>query len=740
MHCTQCLRCLCVCRLDRERRGSFTFRLVALDGGGLSGSLRVTVDVIDVNDNNPRFDNASYNVAIPEDTPPGTTVIRVRATDPDSGPNGEIHYALRDAGHVFSVDQSGAVVLVSALDRESRGRYVLTATARNPVADALTIPVKIRVEVLDVNDNDPTIRINTLRDDADDVAQVNENRPPGTFVAHISAVDADAGDNGRVDCAVAERHFRIRRLFETEFKVVTTRRLDRETRDTYRLAVTCHDSGHVRRTTVRALTVRVIDDNDNTPVFDVELYAANVTEGDARDVTIAWVHATDVDEGANGNVSYVIDDHAAAYFSVDSDGRVATRGVLDREAHAQFDFRVTAVDAGSPRLTATTRIHVDVIDVDDNMPTFLKGDYAFGVTENQPADTSVGHVTAVDKDTTAHACFRYVIDCSNSSAGVPPAFRINATSGEIFTNAPLDRETLAMYRLTILAVPVGNITGAVNRTNIRIDIADTNDNAPVVKFPLAGTLAMWPKSPRDQPTSRIIARDSDAGTNARLNFAIVRSDDDDNPVLFNLDKTTGVLVYLGAASAAKGIEFGLTVNISDLGLPTLSTVTSFNVTVNEFSRIVSSAALSDDDDGAIAAADVGLAVSASVIVVIMAIAVGVIWFRRRRALERKATEDQFGKRVTAVRQADATSCLARKEDSVCVTTERDVSVTDVSAGRLCEGRLQDDVIGQGRRDTSVRLLLDALPYCSDQVSHLVILVRSTKQYWIGNVGHLFCVV
>ena len=84
--------------LDREKKAVHKLVLTAVDGGNpaRSGTSEITVIVLDINDNAPQFEIQFYDVSVAENTPVGTTVLNVRATDSDQGLNGVIEYFFAD--------------------------------------------------------------------------------------------------------------------------------------------------------------------------------------------------------------------------------------------------------------------------------------------------------------------------------------------------------------------------------------------------------------------------------------------------------------------------------------------------------------------------------------------------------------------------------------------------------------------------------------------------------------------
>jgi len=160
------------------------------------------------------------------------------------------------------------------------------------------------------------------------------------------------------------------------------------------------------------------------------------------------VTATDWDDGNNGRIEYSIPGSMAVTFHVDQRGVVSAQDSVDRERYDSFRFPVLAVDHGVPPRTGSTLVVVSVADLDDEKPRFIvdsdDGHYEFNVTENEPAETRVGHVSAEDRDgLPENNVFVYAFDEGSSSTN---EFTIDPHSGFIVTRRPLDRE-VRPYRI-----------------------------------------------------------------------------------------------------------------------------------------------------------------------------------------------------------------------------------------------------------------------------------------------------
>ena len=235
--------------LDYEEATSYQLELVASDGGDPPKTNRLPIDVvvIDDNDNPPRFDNSTYEKYVMENFPVGGTIDRVKATDDDSGLNGEIYFSLdaktaKQYGDIFALESgTGALVLRSSLDYELNSRYVLGITATDAGSSPHTAYAQYTVHVQDVNDNAPEIRINTLTSSG--LAEVPENSEVGTFIAHMSVIDLDSGEAGKVTCSINNDDFSMKELYPMEYKIVTSQVFDHEQQQETELTITCRDHG-----------------------------------------------------------------------------------------------------------------------------------------------------------------------------------------------------------------------------------------------------------------------------------------------------------------------------------------------------------------------------------------------------------------------------------------------------------------------------------------------------------------
>ncbi|NWI55638.1 PCDGE protein, partial [Calyptomena viridis] len=291
--------------LDREKQSFFELLLTAVDGGdpSRSGTVQIRVNVTDANDNSPVFSQSVYEARVAENLPAGSLVLRVRATDADTGSNGRGFYFFGnvpdDIREYFSVDsETGEVRTAGPLDFEKTSKYSFALEARD--GGGLTGHCEMQIDIMDENDNAPEITILSLS------SPVPEDAPAGTVVVLLKVRDRDSGENGQVSCQLSgEAPLSIVASPGGSYKVlVLVKGLDREEAAFHELVLRAIDGGDPARTGTGQLRVTVLDANDNAPVFSEAEYTVHVPEDVPVGSVLITVTATDADEGQYGHVKY----------------------------------------------------------------------------------------------------------------------------------------------------------------------------------------------------------------------------------------------------------------------------------------------------------------------------------------------------------------------------------------------------------------------------------------------------
>ncbi|NWR59492.1 PCDG5 protein, partial [Bucorvus abyssinicus] len=364
--------------LDREVTAFHELILRASDGGEPSrtGTVHIHVSVVDANDNAPVFSPAEYSVHVPEDVPVGSILVTVTATDSDEGMNGHVKYSFHKISYqeseIFQLDsETGEISLKGELDFEEITSHELEVQAHD--GGELSDTAKVVITVTDVNDNAPELTVSSS------LSAISEDAALGMVVALLHVQDRDSGANGEVRCSLDRGlPFYLDRTFEDSYRVVTSRELDREAVSEYNMTVWAADGGSPALSSSAVLSLRVLDVNDNAPVFSEERYSARLAENNAAGALVLTVQATDADWGQNARVRYrVLEGRVrgaplSSYVSVQAEtGALYALRSFDYEEVRELALWVRAEDGGAPALSSNVSVRLVIVDENDNAPQVL---------------------------------------------------------------------------------------------------------------------------------------------------------------------------------------------------------------------------------------------------------------------------------------------------------------------------------------------------------------------------------
>ncbi|CAL8268190.1 unnamed protein product [Lota lota] len=447
--------------LDREDQSHHTLLLTAIDGGEYprSGSMQINVRVTDSNDNSPVFEKSSYVIEIPENSPPGKTLIDLNATDQDDGSNGQVvysftGYASERMQDLFSIDpNTGVIKIQGEIDYEENPIIEFDVQAKDLGPNPIPGHCKITVKVLDKNDNWPSISFVSVRQGA-----ISEAAPPESVIALVRVTDKDSGRNGQLQCRVlGSVPFRLQENNDNFYTLLTDRPLDRELKDEYNVTIVARDNGVPSLNSTKSFAVRILDENDNAPRFTKAAYALQVPENNIPGEYLGSVLAHDPDVGRNGTVSYAVlpshvgDVSVYTYVSVNpANGAIYASRSFNHEHTKFFEFRVQAKDAGAPHMESAAAVRVSVLDVNDNLPVIvlppLQNDTAeVAVPRNVGVGYVVTTVKAVDHDHGDSGHLTYEISEGNDER----LFEMDPAAGELRTARALWEEVAPVVELVV---------------------------------------------------------------------------------------------------------------------------------------------------------------------------------------------------------------------------------------------------------------------------------------------------
>ncbi|XP_046736319.1 cadherin-89D isoform X1 [Diprion similis] len=619
--------------LDREARPFYNLSLVARDKANLHSEAQLIVTITDENDNAPNFtqmvilpdlgievanqsmkerllagkrwsgdngeDDEAPFLTIPENVTLGTPIIRLVALDKDEGTNGEVTYAIANEtfgenrlrqtpkAHFVISTSTGEVSVSQALPAGREIVLAIVAVDGGGLFDNVTL----KFFITDVNNHSPVFRKSWY------LFSVPEGSYHDHAIGTVEAVDADHGSNAVVSYTLVPGSLQVPFSISEQSGVLrVSGMLDRESIDMYEFNVTASDRGTEQLTTSVLVQVNVLDVNDNPPLFwgfddvwkgigdqlPVPVYRTSVPENSPVGTVIAKLRANDSDLVGNGNGLVLFDiphgQNSSRYFSIEGkEGLVKTIVQLDYEAQGLHNVTVTASDLGSPSLTSTAMLIVNVVDPEDGQelrrPVFQHRYYEVEVPENHPVPFKLVQLNLSDSFRQQHV--HYTL--ASTELEIKERFTIDPHNGTLLLISPLDRESKELYEMKVRVdrVKNGRAMSAMiypvvddrlnglefNEAKIVVRVKDVNDNPPRFKSDGRPMVAAIPTTAHyGYEIMRVEAEDPDEGTNADIRYQIIGREDAPR---FAIDPLSGQVRSVGSFSRDAGRVFGFDVKATD---------------------------------------------------------------------------------------------------------------------------------------------------------------------------------
>lgn len=463
---------------DRERQTSYSFTVVATDQGKYNArtqSVPVTVKILDINDNQPIFTQYPFKEKVTAYIQPGQTIVKVTAKDSDEGTNAEIVYSLVNDQYYgkFRMNPNTGVLTSTQSLASNIGKVIylnIQATDKgNPPKSSKGL---VEIIVGDIPSSSPQLR---FQNDTYTVT-INENPESYQDIIQIAAVRTD-GRRQRISYSfgMGNEYNAFGLNSDTGMiQVKEPKTLDYELHKEIRLIIEAKTESNQELRSFCAVIVKLTDQNDNSPKFTQQQYTASVWEGNKKGAFVLQVVASDADEGPNSKILYhIVDGNHDNAFKIEPafSGTVKTNIVLDREIRDSYRLTVIATDLGVPQMTGTARIRINVIDVNDNQPTFPPHSI-ITVKEDTPIGTALTIVTANDVDTYPPLTYEFSKDNNEDDLKY---FSIDRYSGKVLLKHYLDFEAWQECQVKIEASDEAHSA----QTALTIKVMDVNDNPPI---------------------------------------------------------------------------------------------------------------------------------------------------------------------------------------------------------------------------------------------------------------------
>ena len=549
-------------RLDRESHELYTLLIKAEDQGVVterkSSTATVKITVKDENDNRPQFTKKFYTFTVEENinVQHHPVIAEIKATDADSGQNGVVQYSITGGNTLdtFSIDsKSGQLSVMQPLDYERHQVYRLSVRAQDEGSPQRSNITSVVISVIDANDNEPRFYASNYPE------SVLEDVPIGFTIMKVQAYDADSGKNSDLEYSIVRGPENM--PIDVQKKsglVVTTARLDREVSAKYTFNVQAKDNGTPSKSATATVIVTVRDVNDNAPIFNPRVYEVVVSEEDPPSTPIVTVQASDADSVENARITYSITSgNVRGAFNVISQtgqGLISLGRQLNYKEQNRYILTVTATDSGG--LHDTANVIVNVTDANTFPPQFVNAPYSHRVSEDTPVGSSVFRVSAADHDVGENARIAYTMADNKG-------FQINPTTGVITVKNELDRETQAVYTLSVEATDHGRPRKS-DTTDVEFTILDVNDNSPEFsQSAYRGEIPEEFESPVGTPVVRIAATDKDEGKNGIVWYTFAGGDNGNGH--FSIEPTSGVIRVAKLLDREVKANYNLIAYASDSG-------------------------------------------------------------------------------------------------------------------------------------------------------------------------------
>ncbi|NXL19920.1 PCD17 protein, partial [Setophaga kirtlandii] len=505
------------------------------------------------------------------------------------GPKSTFRVLENSAPHLLDVDgESGLLYTKQRIDREALCRRSAKCQLSLEVFANDQEICMIKVEIQDLNDNAPSFPSDQVDMD------ISENAAPGTRFPLTSAHDPDAGDNGLRTYLLTRDDYG---LFSLDVKsrgdgtkfpeLVIQKPLDREEQSHHTLVLTALDGGDPPRSGTVQINVRLIDSNDNSPIFEAASYVVELPENAPLGTAVIDLNATDADEGTNGEVLYSFSGYAPErvrdLFSIDpQSGLIRVKGNLDYEESGLIEIDVQARDLGPNPIPAHCKVTVRLIDRNDNAPTIGFVSVRQGaLSEAAPPGTVIALVRVTDRDSGKNGQLQCRVLGSGSGPGAVP-FTLEENYDNFYTvvtDRPLDRETQDEYNVTIVARDGGN--PPLNSTkSFSVRILDENDNPPRFSKNLY-VLQVPENNIPGEYLGSVLAQDPDLGQNGTVSYSILPGHVGDVSIYtyVSVNPTNGAIYALRSFNYEQTKHFEFRVLAKDSGSPHRESNATVRVTV-----------------------------------------------------------------------------------------------------------------------------------------------------------------
>ena len=438
-------------------------------------SLVLQINIIDINDHSPRFNQSLYTVTTSESTSLNVPLLTIHASDADGS---SLHYTILDISvrSIFAINSStGAISALTPLDFETRKSHRFPVEVSDGGMLRRKDIAMVEISVTDTNDNKPNITMGTY------FIRVSESAPIGITVLTVKATDTDSGNNSKLYFDIVDGNFgNAFNISASDGVVIVANNLNYESMESYNLTIRVQDLGSPPSYADDNITVNieVINENDNFPIFSQSEYNKTQLESSSNIASILEVVATDDDNLTPLIYSLIIDPELKSVFSIDSSTGIlsAPNGLdYDTSPTKSYQFAVLASDGDKKPLSSTAFVQITLTDINDNYPVFSAKESTVRLSNNLLPNTVFFRVSATDLDSGNYSKITYSLD--SVTPGLT-SFAVYPSSGNIYFTGNLTSNVT--YVLMINATDGGG-----NSATAKVNVIVEDTNTSTLVFPAA---------------------------------------------------------------------------------------------------------------------------------------------------------------------------------------------------------------------------------------------------------------
>ncbi|XP_051019946.1 protocadherin beta-4-like [Acomys russatus] len=409
---------------------------------------------------------------------------------------------------------------------------------------------------------------------------VLEETERGSFVAHLAKdLGLDSGELAARSARVVSDDFKQRLLLDPETGDLLLReKLDREELCGSVDPCVLHFQVSLEKPVQYFQGELLIQDiNDHSPEFPDREILLKILENSQPGTRFSLKLAQDLDVGSNGLKLYTVSPNSHFHVLTQNNSKgekypeLVQDRALDREEQAELSLTLTALDGGSPPRSGTTMVRILIMDINDNAPEFVNSLYEVQVLESSPLDTPILTVSARDADAGSFGRVSYGL--FQASDEIQQTFSLNETTGEMRLKKKLDFEKIKSYNVEIEAIDGGGLSG---KGSVVIEVVDVNDNAP--ELTISSLTSSVPENAPETIISIFRIGDRDSGENGK----VICSIPENLPfILKSTFKNFYTLVTESPLDRESRAEYNITISVTDLGTPRLTTQHTITVQVSD---------------------------------------------------------------------------------------------------------------------------------------------------------------